>query len=229
MSFTAEGEPKVADEVTVVVVGDSKVGKSSIVQQFAQCGFSQEYTPTIGVDFNSRLVQSEGKFVHVHMWDTSGEECFLWASKKYIQKADGFVFVYDITKEDSFGNLTHWLEQVQRYAKAPNLPKMLVGNKSDLRHQQVVGASRAKEFGIPEGMTHVEVSARTDRYLNVVFYVLCTEILRYRDLGCIIPLGVRSQLSLANQEAQLANAALMDATEIQDGPEYTHIFKVSMS
>ena len=228
MSCTLEGEPLIGDEVSVVVIGDPRVGKSSIIQQYAQDGFTNDYLPTVGVDFNSRLVQTEGKFVHVHMWDCSGEESFVWAAKKHILKADGFVFVYDVTNERSFNNLTHWLKQVQRYAKAPNLPKMLVGNKSDLRQKQVIGASRAKEFGIPEGMKHVEVSARTGRYLNVIFYVLCTEILRYRTLGCIIPLGIQTYADIpaARQEAELADAGLSEGGELVDGPEYKQLFKV---
>ena len=129
MTYELNGEPRVKDEVSVVLVGDSKTGKSSILQQFCQTCFSEDYVPTSGVDFNSRIVQAEGKFVRMHMWDCSGSETFLWAAHKHISQADGFVFVYDVTDERSFLNLQHWFEQIQRFAKNQNLPKILVGNK----------------------------------------------------------------------------------------------------
>jgi len=232
MSLYDPVEPLAKEDVSIVLFGDSEVGKTSIIHQYAHNGFSDTYKPTMGVDFNSRLVQADGKFVRAHMWDTSGKNCFVWSAKRHIQEADGFVFVYDVINENSLENLPEWLDQVQRYAKAPNLPKVLVGNKSDLRHKQTVGASVAKEWGIPEGMIHVEVSAKTNKYLNVIFYVLVTEILRYRSLGTVIPLGLLSEpifstLPHATQEASLAEEALYEyKTPVEDGPEYQHLFKI---
>jgi len=232
MSLYDPIKPRNKIDVNVVVFGDAEVGKTSLIHQYAHSQFTENYKPTVGVDFNSRLVQTEGKLVRAHIWDTSGKNCFVWSAQKHIQEADGFVFVYDVTNENSLENLSEWLDQVQRYAKAPNLPKMLVGNKSDLRHKQTVGASIAKEWGIPEGMIHIEVSAKTGKYLNVVFYILTTEILRYRSMGTVVPLGVLSEpqfsiLPRATQEANLAEEALYESkSAVEDGPEYQHLFKI---
>ncbi len=226
MSWEHQVEPVACDKVSIVVVGDPLVGKSAIIQQFCDGIFTHEYVSTVGADLNSRVMQVDGKFVRVQLWDTSGQEGFMWAAKNHIAEADGLVFVYDVTNNDSLTSLVHWHKDVQKYASRSNLPKILIGNKTDLRHKQMVGASTAKEFGIPEGMTHVEVSARTNRYINVAFFVLTSDILRYRQLGTIVPIGIRSDFTIAAQEAHEADSAMIYAESMEDGPDYTHLFKI---
>ena len=79
-------------------------------------------------------------------------------AKKHIKDADGVIFVYDVTDINSFTALQRWLTVVNLCNGLSNVPKILLGNKMDLRHHQTVSASSAKEFAIPEGMSHMEVS-----------------------------------------------------------------------
>ena len=95
------------------------------------------------------------------MWDVSGQENFINIAKKHITEADGVVFLYDVTDINSFTVLAQWLLVVNRYNSLENVPKIVLGNKMDLRHHQTVSASSAKEFAIPEGMSHMEVWQRS--------------------------------------------------------------------
>ena len=95
--------------------------------------------------------------ISAHLWDVSGQESFINIAKKHITDADGVVFLYDVTDIHSFTNLTQWLSVVNRCNRLVNVPKILLGNKMDLRHHQTVSAASAKEFAIPEGMSHMEV------------------------------------------------------------------------
>ena len=98
--------------------------------------------------------------IAAHLWDVSGQESFINIAKKHITDADGVVFLYDVTDIHSFTNLTQWLSVVNRCNRLVNVPKILLGNKMDLRHHQTVSAASAKEFAIPEGMSHMEVGTR---------------------------------------------------------------------
>lgn len=208
-------ETLVSEELSLVVMGDCKVGKSALVERYAQSYFRRDYLPTIGADYESRVAEVDGRVVRMHLWDTSGQRAFLWEAAKQIREADGFLFVYDVTDALSFRHVREWLELARRGMKHPTLPSMLLGTKSDQR--PLVSASQAKEFGIPEGMTHMEVSAWSGRNVSAAFYVLARDVLLWRRLGCV---------SVVGSAAFPIEAPESVVPEASDGPEYTHLFKL---
>ena len=163
------------------------------------------------------------------MTDISGQNRFLRLNEDVIRDADGYIFVYDVTSGESFDSMNDWLRVVQSWTKSRDLPKVLVGNKSDLRHQRKVEPSKAKEWGVPEGMSHVEVSARLDRYLNVAFYTIASDILRYRKLGTVKVIGDHRMPLLVlppNAEEELPVTCLH---HVEENPsEYAHLFKIML-
>ena len=158
-------------EFNVCVLGNTKVGKSSIIQRFTNTNFSDNYIATVGVDFESTIIQLDTGNIRVNIYDLSGEANFLWSAKEQIRSADAFVYVYDMTQYESFSAAKRWYDVVNPHAKARNLPKLLLGNRLDMRHKQAVAAIEAKEFGVPEGMKHVECSAKSGD-LFIYKYVL---------------------------------------------------------
>ena len=180
---------------------------------------------TVGVDYDSRIMEHDGKFVKVHLHDISGQESFLWLAKKQITEADGFIFVYDVTDRNSFLAVKRWLNLVDKCAKADKLPKILVGNKCDARNKHEVPCSEAKEFAIPEGMRQLECSAKTGKNLNVIFYILAGEILRFRKLGCIMPIA-NPDYSRNTHIAQVHEDPELVTKLVDNGPDYSHLFKI---
>lgn len=209
-------------EASIVVIGSRLSGKSCLIEKFTQGLYSDHYTGTVGVDCNSRVLEVDDKLVRLRLWDTSGQQAFMWTAEKHLREADGIIFVYDITDIDGFRELPSWLELVNRCAKSRDLPKVLVGTKTDLRHKQVVTESQAKEFGIPEGMQHFEVSAKAGKNVSVVFYVIAKEILQWRQLGCVKKLGQPSPMQLYGEP----NVIEMVEKIEEDEPEYHHLFKI---
>lgn len=105
-----------------------------------QGSFSDEYTATVGVDYDARILDVDGVLVRLHLWDVAGDENFICLARDHINRADGFAFVYDIADDNSFLALPRWLWLVSRCAHARNLPKICLGAKLDLRYRQVIAA-----------------------------------------------------------------------------------------
>lgn len=157
--------------VKLVVVGDSGVGKSSLLLRFADNLFSDGYISTIGVDFKIKTVVIGGKTVKVQLWDTAGQERFRTIVSSYYRGADGVMYVYDVTDLESLHHVGKFNDDVKKYAPV-DLPKLLVGNKIDCQNR-VVSASDAEDLGKRMGMGYIETSAKTgvavsDAYLKLV-------------------------------------------------------------
>jgi Ras-related protein Rab-1A len=93
----------------ILLIGDSGVGKSSILTQFANKTFTDSYMSTIGVDFTIKTVDIDGKAVKLQIWDTAGQERFRTITSSYYRGAHGINLEYDITNVESFNNIKQWL------------------------------------------------------------------------------------------------------------------------
>uniref|UniRef100_A0A4W5LS69 Ras-related protein Rab-25 n=1 Tax=Hucho hucho TaxID=62062 RepID=A0A4W5LS69_9TELE len=118
---------------TLVLIGDSGVGKSNLLSRFTRNEFNLESKSTIGVEFATRSIHVEGKTVKAQIWDTAGQERYRAITSAYYRGAVGALLVYDIAKHLTYENAERWLKELQDHADS-NIVIMLVGNKSDLRH-----------------------------------------------------------------------------------------------
>lgn len=114
----------------VVIIGDSGVGKSSLLLRFADDTFSESYLSTIGVDYRFRTVRHNKKIAKLQIWDTAGQERFRTVTAAYYRGADGIIVVYDTSNLRSFSHVKEWLTEVSKYT-TPQTVKLLVGNKCD--------------------------------------------------------------------------------------------------
>eukprot|EP01083_Nonionella_stella_P172877 594594_1 len=110
------GAPEYDYLLKVVMVGDSGVGKSSLLKRFANRDFTGDYISTIGVDFEIKTLEIDGKTVKLQIWDTAGQERFRTITSSYYRGAHGIIIVYDITDKESFDNVRQWLFEIDRYA-----------------------------------------------------------------------------------------------------------------
>ena len=100
----------------LVLIGDSGVGKSSLLLRFADDSFSENYISTIGVDFRFKTLAVDGKAVKLQIWDTAGQERFKTITGAYYRGADGIMMVFDKTNQDSFKHIPQWMEEIVKYA-----------------------------------------------------------------------------------------------------------------
>merc|ERR1712224_1010365 len=131
----------------LLVVGDSGVGKSSLMHRFADDQFSANFISTIGVDFKITSIEQNNKLIKLQIWDTAGQERFECICTNYYRGAHGAMIVYDASDADSLESVRNrWLPAIRRHAKN-GIRTILVGNKSDLKD-----AARAK------GVSHVDAA-----------------------------------------------------------------------
>jgi Ras-related protein Rab-1A len=117
--------------VKLVIIGDSGVGKSSLLLRFSDDQFVENYMATIGVDFRFKTLNIDGRRVKFQIWDTAGQERFRTITSAYYKGCHGIVMVYDITNRSSLENLkSFWLNEVESYADQ-SIELGLIGNKID--------------------------------------------------------------------------------------------------
>ena len=134
-----------ADPAAVVLIGDSGVGKSNLLSRFTRNEFNLDSKSTIGVEFATRSIQVDTKTIKAQIWDTAGQERYRAITSAYYRGAVGALLVYDISKHQTYDNVTRWLKELRDHADS-NIVIMLVGNKSDLRHLRAVPTEEAKQF-----------------------------------------------------------------------------------
>ncbi|XP_062091955.1 ras-related protein RABC2a-like isoform X2 [Humulus lupulus] len=159
----------------ILLIGDSGVGKSSILLSFiSNC--VHDLSPTIGVDFKIKLLSVGGKRLKLTIWDTAGQERFGTVISSYYR-------VYDVTRRETFINLSNtWAKEVELYSTNQDCIKILVGNKVDKDKERAV----SREEGIALAQEHkslfLECSAKTRENVEQCFKDLVLKILEVPNL-----------------------------------------------
>ncbi len=137
-----------------ILLGSEKVGKSQILRVLIGENFTDEYVPTVGVEFGTKLfVNFKTK---LQIWDTAGQQKYSTISKSYIKGAHIVILVYDITKKDSFDNLHKYLEEI----KEASMKVVLIGNKKDLEYMREVSFSEGQKLASSLGCYFYEISCK---------------------------------------------------------------------
>lgn len=150
-------------------MGDSGVGKSSIILRYIENNFSQNLMNSIGVDFKLKNIEVKGKKVKLQVWDTAGEERFRTITTSYYKGAQAIIVVFDITDRDSFEHVKNWMADVDKFAKEGVL-RILSGNKCDLEHQRKVSKEEGKELASKYGIQYIETSAKETTNIEELFF-----------------------------------------------------------
>lgn len=161
----------------LLMIGDSGVGKSSLLLSFTSDAF-EDLSPTIGVDFKVKYVMMGGKKLKLAIWDTAGQERFRTLTSSYYRGAQGIIMVYDVTRRDTFTNLSEiWAKEIDLYSTNQDCIKMLVGNKLDKDGDRVVTKKEGIDFAREYGCLFIECSAKTRVNVQQCFEELVLKIL----------------------------------------------------
>ena len=153
-------------EHKVVLIGDSSVGKTAIINQFMYESIDENHQATVGIDFFAKSIEKNDKTVKMQIWDTAGQEKFRALIPSYIRPSTVALFVYDITSEESFNNLERWYKLVEDIAD-PAI--VIVGNKIDLEENREVSTDKLKQFAEEKKAKWIETSAKTPTNINNLF------------------------------------------------------------
>ena len=147
-----------------LILGDSDVGKTSLLLKYIDNYFPESHLATIGVEFKTKDVECKGYKIHLQLWDTAGQERFRSITKSYFRNANGVIFVYDITNKNTFKNLKDWVRDSE--ANDSGFKRIILGNKFDLQNKRQVNFQEAKEWADKKQIEIMEVSAKLGTNVN---------------------------------------------------------------
>ncbi|NP_001306719.1 ras-related protein Rab-35-like [Bactrocera neohumeralis] len=162
----------------LLIIGDSGVGKSSLLIRFSDDTFAGTYITTIGVDFKIRTVVIDGLRIKLQIWDTAGQERFRTITSTYYRGTHGVIIVYDVTNGESFANVRRWLDEIQNNCDVVN--KVLVGNKNDDPDRKVVITEDAQRFARQMDIELFETSAKDNINVEEMFLAITRQVLQHK-------------------------------------------------
>ena len=167
----------------VVLLGDSGVGKTSLISQYVNKKFSYQYKLTIGADCQTKELALENKLVTLQIWDTAGQERFRSLNGAFYRGADCCILVYDVTSSNSFKSLNGWMDEflIRSSPQNPdNFPFIVIGNKVDLKNRSVTTNKGKLWCYYRNNIPYFETSAKEDHDIEEAFQNIAMRALQGR-------------------------------------------------
>ncbi|KAJ1136193.1 hypothetical protein NDU88_002611 [Pleurodeles waltl] len=161
----------------LLMIGESGVGKSSLLLRFTDDTFDKQIGSTIGVDFKVKRLIVDGNQVKLAIWDTAGQERFRTLTPSYYRGAQGVILVYDVTRRETLQKLIIWLNELDTYSTKDNMVKMLVGNKIDKTDREV-DRNEGLQFARKHSMLFIETSAKSSDGVQCAFEEVAEKIMQ---------------------------------------------------
>ncbi|EGR27547.1 Ras family protein, putative [Ichthyophthirius multifiliis] len=158
-----------------IVIGDTGVGKSCLVLQFTDGRVKERHDVTIGIEFAVKTVRVNQKNIKLQIWDTAGQENFKSITKSYYRSAIGAILVYDITKKESFQNISKWLQEIKTNGNK-YIVFALIGNKKDKEENRQISKEEAESFAHQNNLLFFELTANNNESVNNAFIKISERI-----------------------------------------------------
>ena len=156
--------------IKLLTLGETEVGKTSIVLRYSDDKFHESKIATIGIDFKIKIIKRGNEKIKLSIYDTAGQERFRNIVKHYYKGANGVLLIFDITKRDTFEKLEFWLDDLKENSdNLDNLFIYLIGNKNDLLERRKVTFEEANKFAEEKNLRYIEVSAKTGNNIKKLF------------------------------------------------------------
>lgn len=167
----------------ILLIGDSGVGKSSLLLKYVDDNFDRSYISTIGVDFKIKTLMYKNKIIKLQIWDTAGQERFRTVTTSYYRGANGIIVGFDLTNEESFYNVSNWLNEIKTNCciNENKIFIIVVGTKSDLVSKRVVNKETIQKFISDTKCTYIETSSLTGQNVEKVFNEMVIDLVNFRE------------------------------------------------
>ena len=171
---------RVSPKFKIILIGDSNVGKTAIINRFINNIFSKDHHCTIGVEFFVKSVIVGEDKVDLQIWDTCGQERYKTITKQYYREINGYILIFDLSNKNSFSNIKHWLNDISEYGQNINC-KIIVGNKNDLSEERQVGQEEIDNFILENNIEYIELSAKSGYNIEKCFENITSIILKNKE------------------------------------------------
>lgn len=174
------------EKCQLLIIGDSTVGKTSILSRFTNGTFNANYLATVGLDFFTKDEVINGKNVRIKIWDTAGQERYKALTKGFFRNAQGIMVVYDVTNLETFDNLKYWIDSIKTHMGEgkESVPVIIIGNKIDASEKEVKN-EEASKFANEKGYKYFETSAKTGEGIEISIRYLVSEVIKNDNINNI--------------------------------------------
>ena len=162
----------------ILILGDSKVGKSCFLTRYADNTYKEDYLSTIGMDYKIKNYELEdGRIIKLYIWDTAGQDKFRSITSNFYKGADGIILIYDITDRKTFNSVRNWINNIQE--EAPDkVALVLAGNKVDDEKNRKVQKSEGEKIADEYSLPFFECSAKSDINVTQTFDALIKKVVQ---------------------------------------------------
>jgi small GTP-binding protein len=167
-----------------IVIGDSRVGKTKIINRFVNNYYDDNYQPTVGVDFQTQYFDFNNKRLKIQWWDAGGNEKYRSIVSAYFRSSAGIIAVYDITLKKTFDSLKIQLNCLKKHLLIEKPTVFIIGNKVDLEDDRQVCFEEATDYANLNGFFFKELSAKTTFNINDILNELIKESLFKKEIRC---------------------------------------------
>jgi len=189
--------------VKVVLLGEGRVGKTSVAYRFVHDTFNHNQQATLQASFLSKEVQAQGHKLELAIWDTAGQERFHALGPIYYRDAEAALLVYDITDIDSFRRVQTWVQELKQMV-GPNIVLAIAANKQDLRKDQAVSDAELAKYAASIGALHAGTSAKTGEGLVEIFQALADRVALQHSKRESAPGPSQARLCILDEDASPA-------------------------
>ncbi len=155
-------------QVKILMIGESGVGKTCVIQRFTRNEFTLNHLATIAIDFRVKSIDIGGKKLKMQIWDTAGQERFNTLTTSFLKGADGIILCYAINDDKSFENVSKWMLQIKNYAPK-DVKIVLIGNKMDLEGERRVAREEGQRVATNYNIPFFECSAKSSVNISELF------------------------------------------------------------
>ena len=186
----------------LLIIGDSSVGKTSILLNYTDNYFPESHVATIGVEYKVKELIKDNYKITLQIWDTAGQERFRSITKSFFRNTNGILFVYDITNRKSFQNVKEWIKDSEMHDSG--FEKILVGNKIDLKKNREIKYEELEELGKKKNIDVIETSAKDGININEAFEKIVDLILNNKnEMDIMGEYGMKNNIDISlNKSSQ---------------------------
>jgi Ras-related protein Rab-1A len=152
----------------IIIIGNTGIGKSTLLCRFADDKFYDNFVSTIGVDFKIKTILVNDKVIKLQIWDTAGQERFRTITTSYYRSSHIIFLCYDTTDKQSFDDLDLWKNEINKYSNN-NVKVVLCATKTDLENARKISYKEGLDYAKKNNYDFYETSSQSNINIDALF------------------------------------------------------------